>query len=408
MAVGTAIADYRGTLGQAETNTLDLGLIGTALTSEQCDGSAPAVKREQLPQPLIVESDHGNASQSADQLGSTKGGLLAAGGHQVVTATTVPSATADFAGGVLGITGLAEASDLSSAATAALVPGKARIATATATVGRLSLLGGAVVLDGLHWTASHRTGAGAAATGAFTIGDAYVAGRRLPASSGSAQSVLAAVNAALKPSGLHLTVPEPRKTPSGALEIPPLTLGIGNSALGAAIVNPLVTGAQPVLEQVEKALFGISCKFGSGVTVADIALAAIDGTGGLDLKFGGVSVGTDDTTYANPFGPVELGTAAPSLGGGGAPAAIGGTVPGGAGAVPAGPAVASPTAIAPQVANRAQATASCATTSPAHWPSCSNGAGLAVGLLGLAAVLGIGGTDWYVTRRRRRLPVLDL
>jgi hypothetical protein len=46
---------------------------------------------------------------------------------------------------------------------------------------------------------------------------------------------------------------------------------------------------------------------------------------------------------------------------------------------------------------------SCSTTSPAGRPSCSSGAGLAVGLIALGTLGGVAGADFLVSRRRRKL-----
>jgi hypothetical protein len=411
MTIGSAIAQYRATLAQASSSTLDLGLIGTSLTAEGCDGSPPPVKRSQLPQPLIAESDHGNTSKSADSVGQSSGGFLAAGGHQTVAVTTVPTSRAGFTGGTVGITGLVEASGMSTLSSAELIPGKARVATATATLGRLALLGGAVVFDDLRWTATQRTGTDAGMTGGFTVGAVEVAGQSVPASGDALKQAFDAVNAALAQSGIHLDVPAPRKAANDTLVVPPLTIGIDNSTLGATVVNPLLTAAQPAMEQVEKALLGFSCKFGTPLLLRDIALASVDGTGGLDLSFGGVTAGTDDATYANPFGTPTLGTGtgSPLSPGGNPTAGTATTGAGGPGTAPPVTAGVGPAAgVAPQLAGSATRAQSCATTSPAHWPSCSDGAAVAVGLLGLLAVGLVGGGDWLAVHRRRRLPQLDL
>jgi len=410
MSMGNAIAQYRGTLAQAESQLLDLGLIGTSLTSEQCDGSKPTVNNDQLPQPLIVESDRGNQSKTHDYAGSSQGGLLAAGGHESVTATTVPAATASFQGGALGVPGVFEVDGMSATSGARLIAGQARIATADATVGQLSLLGGAVVLHNMHWAAAVRTGSHPSSSGTFTIGDATLAGHAVPVTPGGADAVLAAVNKALATTGLHLTVPTPTKRSDGTLLIPPMSLGIDDSKAGATLIDPVTTASQPIQQRIAQTLLSLNCKFGTPLLLKDIGLGTIDGTGGFDLKFGGVSAGTTAIAYTNPFGNVQFGTSAGSLGvgSGGTPAAggvapaVGGSVPAGAGSLGSAP------GSAPQLAGQSKVAESCATTSSAHWPSCSNGAALVAGLLGLAAVGGIGGADWLMTRRRRRLPQLDL
>src|SRR5689334_1743689 len=46
---GTAVAEVTNKLAQAQSKVLDLGLIGTSLTAQQCDGSAGPVRQDQLP-----------------------------------------------------------------------------------------------------------------------------------------------------------------------------------------------------------------------------------------------------------------------------------------------------------------------------------------------------------------------
>ena len=285
-----------------------------------------------MPQPLIAESDKGNSSKSADQAGFAQSGVLAVGGHMTVSATTVPAATASYDGGNLTIPGLLQATGMTTSAGAKLIPGQARTATADAAVGRLSLLGGVVVLDHLHWTADQRSGAGAAVHGAFTAGDVIVNGQTYPGSADQLATVFTAVNAALAPTGLHVTLPVAHKTANG-IAVPPMSIGIGESALGAAIVNPVLTATQPVQEQIKNILFGISCKFGTIFTVEDIFLSAVDGTGGLDLLLGGANASSDGTAYANPFGNVSLG-GSPALGSTSVPGATTSTVGGLPGAAP--------------------------------------------------------------------------
>jgi len=265
-----------------------------------------------------------------------------------------------------------------------------------------------VVLDHLHWTADQRSGASAGVHGAFTAGDVIVNGQTFPGSADQLTTVFTAVNAALAPTGLHVTLPVAHKTANG-IAVPPLAIGIDNSTLGASVVNPVLTASQPVQEQVKNILFGISCKFGSVFTIEDIFLSAVDGTGGLDLLLGGVAAGSDGTSYANPFGNVTLGSSG-ALGSSSVPGAATSTVGGlpGAAPPPGTAGVGSVPGAAPQLAGNSHASASCATTSPAHWPHCSDGNALVVGLLGLAAVTAIGGGDWLATRRRRRLPQLDI
>lgn len=407
ISVGNAIADYRGTLAQAESQVLDLGLIGTSLTAQGCDGSAPTVKSSQLPQPLIAESSDGNKTETHDEAGRSQSGVLAASGHEQVAVTTTPSSSASFDGGTLGFNGIASMSGMSTVSTSRLIPGQARLATADATIGRLSLLNGMVVLNDIHWSASLRTGTKPSMSGTFTIGDAVIAGQKQGVGPDQATAVIATVNKLIATSGLHLTPPTVAKNSTGGLTITPMSLGITNSQLGGEVLNPLNTATQPVQQQLVQILLGINCKTATPLLLKDIVVGALDGTGSANMLLGGVTVSSSAIAYTNPFGNVQFGTSSGQPLGGSSAAAPG-AVPGGIGASVPGGSVGAAAGNAPQLANQAQVSQSCATTSPAHWPSCSNGAALAAGLLGLVAVVGVGGADFLVARRRRQLPQLDL
>lgn len=410
ITAGGTVADFRGSLAQAESQSLDLGLIGTSITTDQCDGSDPPVQRSQLPQPLIAESDHGDVSKTRNSTGVSRSGVLAVGGRLHVSALTQPRAQAGFDGGVLSVPGLVEATGLTSSSGAQLRPGVARLAEAQAQVRRLSLLGGTVVFDDLHWQADQRSGHGAGAHGSFTAGRVTVAGRAIPVDGGNLGAVSDRVNAALADTGLHVTMPQVKRTGTAKVSVTPLSLGIENSKLGGQLINPILTAAGPVRDAVVSAILGISCKFGNALTLGDIVLSALNGTGGLSLQFGGVTADSDGTSYDSPFGsPTTMASVPPvagthgSTGTAAAPPTAAGSPPG-VDAATAPPAAAA----APQLAGASHTTSTCASTSDADWPSCSNGAALAAGLIALAAVLTVGGADWFVTRRRRRLPVLDL
>lgn len=407
---GGTVADFRGSLAQARSQSVDFGLIGTSLTTQQCDGSDPTINRDQLPQPLIAESDKGNAHKTADTAGTAQHGVLAVGGHMTVSAETKPKSSATFDGTALSLPGVLQASGLSSASSAELVPDTARLASAEARVGRLSLAGGMVVLTNVHWAVNQRTGSHAAAEHAFSIGHVTVAGQSLPASSDDLDTTVAAINKALTPTGLHVTIPSAKRTSDGGVAIPPLSVGIDKSALGGAILNPVLTAAGPVRDKVINTLLGISCKFGSPLTLGDILLSALNGTGSLDLQFGGVTAGSEGRSYANPFGPAgqlppPVATT-PGAAATGHPA--GASTAGPTGELPSDDSTSAPAASAPQLAGDQTTTQSCASTSPTNWPSCSNGAALAAGLIGLGAVGSVAGADWLVARRRRRLPEIDL
>ncbi len=412
ITVGTSIADYRDTLAQASSQSLNLGLLGTALTTQQCNGSNPALKPNQIPQPLVAESDRGNQHRTGTTGPAASSGVLAAAGKEAVTATTQPSANASFDGGTLGIPGVATMTGFSSDGSTQLA-GQTREATGTAEIHQLSLAGGQVVLDNLLWTATQRTGAQTGADGSFNVGGLTVAGKQERPTAANLAKAFAAVNRALASTGLHVDPPSVKQHGS-AVVVSPLTVGIDNSQVGHKLVSPLLTKAQPVTDALTNALLGISCQFGSPLTVADLVLGTADGTGSTDLMFGGASVGTQVIASRDPFGSPHLGsplgkvpagstgTNSSAAGGSGSSGLGGssGTAPPASTGKAAGkqPAVAAPVAAA---------TTTCSSTSMAHWPSCSTGNALGVGLIALGVLALVGGGDFAVLRRRR-LPNVSL
>jgi hypothetical protein len=408
VTVGTSIADYRDTLAQASSQSLNLGLLGTALTTQQCNGSAAALKPNQLPQPLVAESDHGTQHQTATTGPASKSGVLAAAGQEAVTATTQPSAAATFAGGSLGIPGIVTMSGFDSTSTAHLV-GHTREAASTAEIHSIDIAG-KVQLDDLVWTATQRTGAQTAASGSFHVGGLTVAGKSEHPTPANLAAAFTAVNRSLAETGLH--VDQPSIVGHGsAVAVTPLTVGIDNSKVGKTLVSPVLTTAQPVIDLLTNALLGITCSSGNALTVADLGLGTLDGTGSTDVLFGGASVGTQVVNPTDPFGPQKLGRN-PSTVPIGKSGNDGSQAPGPASSAGLGksgsaaPVRHGATGRQPAVATPAAASSTtCSTTSLADWPSCSTGHAVGVGLIALGALALLGGGDLLVLRRRRLPPV---
>lgn len=409
ITVGQSIADYRDTLAQASSQYLNLGLIGSSLTV-QCSSLPAPLKPSQLPQPLTAESASGPDHAVKTTAGPDAGNMSASAGRESVSATPQPNetATADFDGGRLALPGVVTLAGLSSHAYAELVPGSARIAQATADIHSLDLLGGKISLGGLHWAISLRSGTHPGVTRSFSLGSASIAGVSLPtASPGALASTLASINKLLTQSGIHISLPE-LTLQSGIYAVTPLSIGIDNSPLGAKIFDPILnlfhTLADPAMAIVTKAV----CSIGSIYGAINLLLTGLNGVGALDVELGGVTATSNDTTYANPFGTPTLGTPTTLPTGGATPPPGGGTASGtgGPGVSPPSLPATSPVPGAnqtPAIADTRALSSSCSTTSPAGRPSCSRGAGLAVGLIALATLGGVAGADFLVSRRRRRL-----
>jgi hypothetical protein len=403
ITLGRSVAQYRNELAQASAQALDLGLIGSSLTV-QCSSLPPTLTPEQLPKPIAAESNAG-ASESDTDLGGTTNPIgSAVGGRSHVQATPAPDedSLGSFDGGFIDIPGVISVHGLSSSAHAHYYVGHARLAESTADVGSVDL--GPVKLGGLHWQTSVRTGSKPASSSTFTVSTVSIGGTKLPtASTDALVSTLKAVNKALGPTGLHILMPQVSHADK-QLAMTPLSIGIKHSALGKMLLVPILNAIHTIFDPVATTINKSFCTFGSVYGALNLMIAALDGIGQFDISLGGTTAATDDATYANPFGNGGDDTP-PNLGGTTAPPPSGGDLgnPGKVDIPPLPDATGTvPPAPAPQVAGR-EVAASCSTTSPAGRPTCGRGAGLAVGLIALAALGGIAAADFFVVRRRRRL-----
>jgi hypothetical protein len=231
--------------------------------------------------------------------------------HQQVSADGAPSGRATTTGGRLAFGPLVEIVNGRTEATAGVVDGKARVASAVTTIDRLSLLDGLVVLGDVRWEAMQRTGDGEGSDGRFTIGSVLFQGKPLPAPPAPAAPLpgtpapalpdpLLALNTALGPSGLALEAPHFVRD-NGVARVSPMSLRFADSALGRVLLAPLVTSLQPLRDPVVGGLLAVSCDFGIAVTVADVAAGILTGSGGLTFDFGGVTATTEGEEYENPF-----------------------------------------------------------------------------------------------------------
>jgi hypothetical protein len=402
VTVGASVADYRGSLAQASSQTVDLGLIGTDATI-QCDSNPPLLKPDQLPQPLVAESDHGNAHATKTTAGSGNSGVVAVAGQESVRATTLPQSTASFDGSQFVVPGLLTAAGLQSHSQARLISGTARIASSTAHVGSIRLAGGKVALTGLQWSAGRRTGSKPGRHASFTVGAIRVAGHRLPVSGPSVESSVATINKALKPTGLHVSMPA-RSFSHGKISISPLSVGIDNSKLGGETINPILQAVQPVTDKLSALITGFDCRLGNVLTLADLALSAVDGTGGLDIRFGGATADNNDKAYGNPFGAPPphhpLGQSSPGRHIPARPGTPGTTTTTTSGGRSGSGGTAGSQGTTTEAA-AASSSSQCSTISPADWPACTRGRGLAVGLAALGVLAAFAATDFFVLRRRR-------
>lgn len=405
---GVAIGGYEGGQGKAQAQTLDLGIIGTTLTGESCDGTAAPFKKDQIPQPLIVESM--GKKETADK---TEAGQVppAAVGTEHVEADGTPSGYAKTTGATIGVPGAITIEGGSSEASGKLVPGKARVAEATSWFGKILLGGGMVELDSLSWHALQQTGAGSKvekAEGTFTIGAIKLAGQALPFDQSSLGTVIDTVNKALAPLGTYIKLPTKVVTDDGSVKISPLVIGMANNQVGQQTLGQALGAAQPVRDALVQALTGISCKMSTFFLLGDIGAGPLTGAGSVALNIGGIQAGSEGLVYDNPFG--DFG----DLGGGAEP--VGPLPPSAGGGVPTLPSSVSDVAL-PTVAGGAATTGGTTGGAPtlASAPvvqsrtcssthsgggGCGTDTALAVGLGALGVILAVAAGDAVLGRRQ--------
>ncbi len=390
---GVAVSELKNQLAQSQAQALDMGLIGTTLTAEGCSGDA-RVGADDLPQPTRVDNRKGNAEASSDEI--PVAGESLGGGREWARATTVPSArsvatTTASDGPAVGVGGGR------ATAITEVVDGAARQAIATVEADVI-LGGGAVRLSGLRWEALHRTGKGAKAEAAFDVGTARVAGVPVPVDSlGALQD---AINVGLAQTGITVELPrvERVKEPTDLIRVTPLRVALRDSPAGAATIGPGLNATRVQREQLFEELSEAYCDLAGVLLVGDITVSVVAGTGFMIYDIGGAEAISGDFAAVDPFGdPIRPpGGAVPNPPAAGPTArpAVGPVVPPVTGAPPATPSGQQPTASVGPLEEL------CETVHPFDWPSCSEGAMVPLGLLGLAATAGMGALDWRHQRRR--------
>jgi hypothetical protein len=399
MTLAESLAGYQDTEGQAQSQTLDLGAIGLALTTQQCNGSPPPINQSQVPQPVQVESNNGNVNQSKTIQGSDNAGA----GVETAAATTTPSGSARTTLIGFSVPGVIDVSGGTSSAGAQLIGNKTREATGSSEIKQISLLAGQVVLDGLQWQSTQRSGDGAAQQGSFSIGSMTLDGKAMQVSPDQLSGSLAQVNQALAPTGFHITPPTATNQSDGSVLERPLSIGIDSSALGQQVVGPGLAAAQPLRDAIASALLGIDCRFAIPLLLADIGIGPLAGGGGLDINLGGATTVTNGTAYGNPF-DVNLGggNSGQSQAGGGGPtgAATAGSDNGlgSSGGALAGQSLAAPAADGARSGSSGGRPLGAVENASSH-PGL--GAAVPVGAGALALVVVLAAMDYTRARRRR-------
>jgi hypothetical protein len=327
LGIGQALAGHQNTVGSAESRAFDLGVIGVTLAAEGCDGGDPTLPAESQPQPLRAASNEEGAAE-----GTTVEETFAA--NQIVKfvrATTDPLGEAITTVGPIDIPGILRIGGIQTTARSGVVDG-VRQAVAETVIGKLSLGGGAVVLNNLRWTATHTSNdEGETTEGTFTIEGV-----------GNPTDTLAQLNLVLNVLGIELVPPTFRTadTSGGTIAIiDPLQVKVVPNALRDGILNPVLLALQPIREALFNALLEADCTLGTYITVLDVVISSLTGGGYFAVSLGGANASTSGLNlFQFPAqgtlgGPTVAPAApAPSITTGGTPAIP--AVPG----TPAGPA----------------------------------------------------------------------
>jgi hypothetical protein len=410
ISLATSAADYQGSEGQSLSQTLDLGAIGTALTSDNCSGGPPDVNPANLPQPLQAESTSGNQSltdSESDSLAPSGAGV----GNESANASTQPAGSSTTTIASDNLAGMVSVQGATSSANAALQNGATRYASATSDITSVSLANGLISLGGLHWVATQSSGASSASSGTFAISSLTVAGTSVPISNDSVSTILTVVNTALSPIGLQVDWPQQVTQSDGTVVITPLIVGIDNNALGQEVVGANLGKAESVRDELQQELLNLNCNSADGLLVGDIGLGVLAGGGNLNLELGGASAVTTDASFSSPFGTISLGAptagsadlspgaGTPSLGADGTP-----DVPGTSGLGSSTGAKGSGGATA--ALGPLERSTSCISLGPAGGGCNGSNVALPVGLLGLTLLAAL--ATWDYIRQRRRPPSTEV
>ena len=395
---GESLSGYIGTAAQAASQTIDMGLLGTLLSAKQCDGRNGILPPEDVPVPTRVDSRDSGADKGKTRTYSgtqDSNPLRVQAGREEAWAYKDPRAKSTMTLAVASLPGVIDMRGGVAQTEAGIVSGATRVAKASVDMGDVDLLGGAIKLSHLQWTAVQQTGKDPVARGSFSIGSVEIGGQSIPTNDPSA--ALAAVN--MLTSQIGVTVEPPAMSQeNGVVHVSPLVVHLQSSPTQQSVISPALVALQPARQAVISALTKITCYVQTGVTIGDVSIGPITGSGAFDLGFGGAAATTEGTRFDNPFAGGFGGGTAGVLGSG-LTAPTSGSVPGALasggvlGSAPAG------VAGAPSSRTGRRGAAGGGLLAGARsLPGSTGGWAILVGFLAVAGVLGVAGADWWRMR----------
>ena len=283
ITAGESVTGHQNTAATAQSRAINMGVIGVTLAGEGCDGGDPTLAEEDQPQPVIARSGDQGADQGYKE---SERGVI----DKFAKATTAPFAEAITTIAPMGDPKTAYVSGGRVTSHSGIVNGNTREALARTEIDGLSLGDGQIKLRGLTWQAVHHSGAVNETLGTFTIDGIEIAGQAMPAESDAIQQ-LEGLNAVLKPLGFSITPPKVR-VEQGIVFVDPLVVAVIPSPARDGLTSPVIGGAQPLRDQITKALLEQDCGNASYITIADIVLGGVSGAGQVGLELGGVQATT--------------------------------------------------------------------------------------------------------------------
>jgi hypothetical protein len=306
---GESTASYTGTQSVADSQAVNLGYIGGLVSAPSTGclptGSAAAASPTASLDPLEASSASGASTLSKD------------GGVEAATANPSPeSASATTEVIPATVPGLLAIS-ANAVAHVKYDTGQDQEADATSTVS-ISLLGGAVTLNGLTWTANELSGSTNTATASFSMASVTIAGKTTKIVTASdLATVITLVNKVLSIAGITLIEPVQSTDPvTGTVSISPLEMQLTGTSLTNTVLDKLNTTETTVEKAISKALEtgNVACLttiagyVGDAELVAGIVEGIMAGGGVIDLAIGGASADTADApNFVNPL--TDSGTA---------------------------------------------------------------------------------------------------
>ncbi len=303
---GRSLAGYQDRTGTAEARALDMGVLPVLFSGEQCDGTPGILSADTLPPVTRADSSEQGADASrrtqAFQPGIDGGPVGPSAGFQDATATPLPSSWArtESAPADIGLIAI----DGGRTEVTTQLKDQVREAHAVSEADQLRVLGGLFTFNQPRWEATAQSGARTSASGSFTFASASVLG--IPRSPTDALADLAGFKAGLEqllsPLGVVLDLPQVQVSDNG-VKVTPMGFRIVNPPFGSQVVLPFLGQVESQIQQWRKDLLAADCKNATVLTIVDVLLGVMGGSGSVEALAGGVDVATFDTDYSIP--PVQ-------------------------------------------------------------------------------------------------------